>query len=304
MDLMQQIIQNNQLTPAELSAVNALYQQCQHHDQGAPVLYRHLLTEPRDGNKNALYYVNSQLVGFISLYLFYADACEITLFVHPKFRRQHIASRLLQQLSPLLKGYAVQQVIFSKHAPVSKRYDKWLVELGFAYQESEYCMRRLCANPAVIKPTPLMMRLATIHDIPAFIQIEQLCFAENPPHDTQHYLELLNNPQYTLVTASHQEQVIGKAHLYFEKNETPEASLSDIAILPAFQRQGFGGQLLAYSINHALSQHRTNLMLNVALDNQFNATQLYLQHGFEIEAQYDYWAIAQDKLNELIHMKP
>src|SRR4051812_19799815 len=94
----QRILQNNQLSALQLQQLHELAALCQTTDGGVPCLYPHLLKEKRETDNNLLYYKNNQLIGFLSVYFFYADACEISLMVHPDYRQQKIATQLLQPI--------------------------------------------------------------------------------------------------------------------------------------------------------------------------------------------------------------
>ena len=107
----------------------------------------------------------------------------------------------------------------------------------------------------------------------------------------------MNNPDYHLFIAEIEDQIIGKAHIRREKEV---AYLSDIAILPDFQKQGFGSELLTKMINEALQLGARELLLDVATHNTSNAVNLYLRHGFKILLQHDFWSISMGHLKHIV----
>ena len=275
------MIQNNQLDQEQLHQLNQLVASCKAIDGGTPVIYWHLLNQARATSSNCLYYVDAELVGFLSLYFFYEDACEISLLVHPADRRQGIATQLFEQSKPLLIAQSIQRVIFST-AP--SFVNLW----NLSYLETEYHMERLGPEPAPIQIIPgLDINLATMNDVTALAQIDSACFSNSETNTPRHFIELLSNPDYCLLMARFQGKSIGKAHLRRQGEDM--MVLSDIAILPEFQKQGYGSQLIAQSINYALKQNKSKIILDVSDNNPSNAQNLYLRYGFKVIAQYDYW---------------
>ncbi len=302
------IIETNQLNHLQLHQLDELNELCQKADQGAPALYRHLLVEKRPNNSALLYYknstadvcaaseqrhINEQLVGFLSAYFFYNHACEISVLVHPNYRHQKIATQLLQQILPLLTKKTIQRVIFSTSPSLT-----YLAEKGLTYQESEYRMERTDETMAPLTMPTLAVRHANMHDIPALLELDQRCFASEVNSSHDHMVGLLNNPHYTILIASYQGKSIGKAHL--RRQDASTTFLSDIAILPAFQGQGMGYELIAHAINEALREEKTRLVLDVSTSPASKALNLYLRHGFKIRLQYDYWTISLDQLRSLL----
>ncbi|STX44729.1 N-terminal GNAT family acetyltransferase [Legionella donaldsonii] len=287
------LICNNHVSDTQLSAIDDLAALCRAADGGVPPLYRHLLIEKRATDNNVFYYQDNHLAGFLSVYFFYEDACEISIIVDPTYRRQGIATQMLQSIMPLLLTKQINTVIFSTPAKLN---DEWLSRLGFHYQSSEYHMQRHSYEPVLISRRELTMRPATAADIPILSVIDEACFEAAKETDmAARFNSLLNDNNYVIFLASLQEKPVGKAHIRWQSDD---AILSDIAILPAYQRQGLGSELLAWCINNSLSQGKTHLALDVETSNQ-GALDLYTRHGFKTKDANDYWAISIDKLRTL-----
>lgn len=283
------IICNNQLNDSQLNAVNRLAELCHEADKGVPKNYHHLLTQKRTTENNVLYFQEDNLLGFLSVYFFYDDACEISLMVDPTHRRQGIARQLLRTIMPLLKAKDIKTLIFSAPPTIDKI---WLSRLGFSYQNSEYQMQRHSYEPILIANPELTVRKASLEDIPALCVIDEACFPKHQANMIQRFNNLFNDSNYTILIALINETAVGKAHIRWQTNG---AIFSDIAILPHYQHQGWGGELLAYCINHALILGKTNLILDVETSNR-NALKLYTRHGFKTTNINDYWAIPINKL--------
>ena len=287
------IISAHALNSLQLYQLNQLDELCQKVDKGAPALYRHILTEKRSSNNILLYYAKEQLIGFLSIYFFYHDAYEISVLVHPHHRRQKIATQLLQHILPRLIETRIQRLIFSSSASFA-----WLAKQGFSLIKSEYYMERDEAMPGTLCASILTIRHATINDIPILVNIDRTCFAENETNLSYHFAQLLKNPYYSLLIAHHEGKAIGKVHL--RKQDETLTFLSNLAILPSFQGQGFGHALLTYAIHEAFKQGNTKLALEVTTNPESRAFNLYLRHGFKIILHYHYWTISLTQLRSLI----
>lgn len=232
-------------------------------------------------------------MGFLSVYFFYSNACEVSVIVAPSHRRQGIAKRLLQTVMPLLLAKQMDTLLFSSPAEIN---EQWLSPMGFIYHNSEYQMQRHSFEPILLTKHRLHVRKATEKDILDLCAIDELCFPEEQDDMLARFNSLLNENNYTILLAFYQEKSVGKAHIRWQ---TDSAILSDIAIHPHSQGQGLGSELLSYCINHALSLGTTNLILDVETSNQ-NALNLYIRHDFKTINATDYWAIATHQLHTLL----
>ncbi|KTD24278.1 MULTISPECIES: GNAT family N-acetyltransferase [Legionella] len=286
-------IYNNQLNPVQLDAVNQLASLCREVDGSTPPLYPHILEQKRLHDSNVLYFQDNTLVGFLSVYFFYADACEVSVIVAPSHRRQGIAKQLLRTIMPLLVAKQMNNLIFSTPEAVN---DEWLSRFGFIYHHSEYQMQRQSFEPILITKQILTVRKATEKDIPLLCHIDELCFPEEEDNMPVRFNTLLEENNYTILLAFRQGRAVAKAHIRWQEDS---AILSDIAVLPKYQRQGLGSELLSYCINHALSRGTTTLVLDVETSNQ-NALNLYTRHGFKTINATDFWTIATQALHSFL----
>ena len=278
-----------QLEPQQLTELDALCADCKITDANIIPIYKHLISQYRPTSCNLRYYQHGKLVGFLSPFFFYEDACEIALMVAPASRRQGIATLMLKDVLPLLYKQQVKKIIFS--TPKDPNND-WLRSHGFCYKCSEYQMQSRQAEPIKITNKSLTIRPATEADIPSLYAIDNICFFEEHPMMTMHFHNLLQNPNYKLFVAVQEGEIIGKAHVHIQEDN---ARLTDIAILPHMQGRGFGSTLLAHCINHCLSAHQSNIILDVETNNK-RALSLYTRLGFVTSNAYDFWTIPIDAL--------
>ncbi|WP_188668218.1 GNAT family N-acetyltransferase [Legionella impletisoli] len=267
-----------------------LQRNCKAADQHLIPIYPHILMQPRQKPSTFLYYENKRLIGFISAYFFYDNACEVALMVDPLFRKQKIATLLFASLLPFIDSESVEHVIVSS---VEKAKDSWLPTWGFRYYESEYEMIRTSTEKVMLETPKLHFKKANANDISFLCNLDRLCFPDYPHDMRERLLTLLNDRNYRLVIASLNEIPVGKAHIHWMS--TKSARLSDIAILPEFQAQGLGRELIAHCINYALDQKRSMLYLDVQTKNS-HAIKLYTRLGFETDNMCDYWIITTKQL--------
>ncbi len=286
------LVYKNQLNKQELDLLRALAADCYTVDKGLPVIYYSLLEKVRAPEFTILCFVKNTLIGFLSAYFFSENTCEITLLVSPSYRRQGYGQQLLFALIPSLQDLGLHQLIFSMPAAINKN---WLTSLGFRYEHSEYQMLRQDLKPMVSETKKLTFQEAEEKDIAALIAIDSACFPSTMAMQA-HFKRMLEDPTYTLIMASYKEKIIAKAHIHWQAKETV---LSDIAVLPSYQKQGLGSELLTHCINQVLEKEHIKLTLQVEESNS-NAVNLYLRHGFSITNTIDFWTIPMEWLLALI----
>jgi ribosomal protein S18 acetylase RimI-like enzyme len=281
------LIQTHQLDKQQLIDLDELCDMCQKYDGNAVALYRHLLSQNRGRPSSILYYQDTLLVGFLGAFFFHTNACEIALMVSPKYRRQGIASRMLDVILPLIRSEGINTVIFSSPPELN---DLWFWASGLQKQGREYRMQRVSQESiSLVMPHQVFIRLATPADIPVLCTIGEACFPSEEDDRLTRFTSVLYDPHHTVFLITQHGMPVGKAHILWQENS---ARFSDIAILPTVQRQGLGGFLLSYCINHALLKGKTDLRLDVESHNQ-QALGLYTQLGFQINNAHDYWTIEE-----------
>jgi ribosomal protein S18 acetylase RimI-like enzyme len=281
----------NQLNDVQLKELEALLALCKKKDGSIPNVYTHILGQPRSLPASLLYYENKQLVGFLSVYFFYDEAVEVALVVHPSKREHGIAKRLITEIIPLVEYQEIPKLIFSSPAHLN---DQWLLAKGFKYLHSEYYMERDELNPLLITDHSLTFRKATMNDIPILSAIDKACFPKHHVESVERFQHLIEGREYQILIAIKNNKPIGKAHLRWQDKG---ATLSDIAILPAFQGKGLGTALITHCINQALIEGKPHLNLDVETHN-LKALNLYSRLGFLIQNACDYWEINIENLKK------
>ena len=276
------LISTDKLSNKQLNDLEVLSRHCKQIDGNTIPIYPHILAKLRAKPCSLLYYHQQQLIGFLSVFFFYSDSCEVAVLVDPIHRQQGIARQMLTQSLAIFDLQVIHTLLFSTTPAFS-----FLPQYGFNYRYSELQMKR---DSKIAVPEPrqsgLVIRRATHDDITALSVIDLACFPTQAAHMDARFSMLLNDPDYFLFIAHLDNCPIGKAHIQCIPDG---AHFADIAVLPDFQGNGFGKSLLAFCINYALHNQKYNLQLDVETDNK-NALKLYTGLGFSINNVCDYWA--------------
>lgn len=287
---------SQQLTESQQKDLDNLSAVCRDADGGLPALYPHILKQKRDTDNNAFYYHDNQLIGFLSVFFFYEDACEISIMVHPKHRRQGVALTLIEAVFPLLHLRRMKKLIFSTPFPIEQ---SWFPKLHFSYRQTEYYMERQSFAPILIANPKLRLEQATLKDVELLCMIDCAAFVGQYSLP-ERFFTLMSDKDYTVYLAYKDNQPVGKAHIRWQKDT---ALFSDIAILPLFQKQGLGSELISHCINLALMNGKVKMALDVETSNQ-KALNLYLRHGFKIIKTHNFWEIELQKFESFLRKHP
>lgn len=286
----------NQLNKDQLNDLELLKNECKKADGSVPNLYTHLLAQKRTLPSIVMYYDKQKLIGFLSVFFFYDDAVEVSIIIHPKHRRKGLAKKLLRNILPLVKEQGFFKLIFSSPAHLN---NQWLRDIGFNYMHSEHYMERNDLTPLLDYKNNLTYRTATEKDIPLLCVLDEACFFKQQDELIPRFEHILSDRTYEIVLAFENNNLIGKAHIRWEKHG---ATLSDIAVLPVRQGKGLGTALISHCINYALTEGKPNLNLDVETHNQ-KALNLYTRLGFLTQNSCDYWEIDLNELQKRVASK-
>ena len=278
------LTRTKQLDETSLIALQSLLGACQKVDGHIIPVYPHLLAEHRPGPSSLLYYDEGMLVGFLAIFHFHPDTCEITLLVDPTYRKQGLATALWGTMLPSVRAIrpSIKYLIVSTPSGL---HQAELEQHAFKFQHSEYNMAYSNNTPCMIPETPLTMRPAEHSDIPSLCIIDKACFDPNRQQAALRFERTLDNPNVHVFIAEHHHQIIGQVHLTFENTQT---RITDLAVLPDLQKQGFGHALIAHCLAYAYKHQQYRVVLVVAAQNQ-RALLLYQNLGFKTYNAVDYY---------------
>lgn len=283
---MQKNLETFWLTELNLNQYNDVRQllsACEKVDKGAPLIYSNSLLNTRVPAVNGLVYYHQKLIAFVSAYLFYSTACECSLMVLPKYRGRGIAKSLLKVLIPILKSQQMKAMYFTAGQAFEIR-DQPQISL----YSCEYQLAIESETPIIPTNTRLAFRPATVDDIDDMCELDQACFAHHEVHTmAKRFWEVIQSPQYHIIVGELDGHCIAKAHIQWLENES---RLSDIAVYPIYQRQGFGSEVVHTCLVESQLRGFNKVILEVESKNE-GALKLYLNQGFQIQKATNLWQV-------------
>ncbi|MCG3138269.1 MAG: Mycothiol acetyltransferase [Phycisphaerae bacterium] len=184
--------------------------------------------------------------------------------------------RVLNKYS-LLRQYIPTQVATSmKSAPATGRQD--------------HC-HAVAETPLIHASPDIQLRRATIADLPALQQLEQLCFST--PTESFHRRQIRNlirNPRAQVWVASHGTNIRAWSVGLLRRHKTGlSGRLYAVAVHPAARGQHVGQLLVEYTLEQMINQGTRRIYLQVREDN-LPAISLYTKLGFVDRGQLqDYY---------------
>lgn len=281
------IKQNDQLSDIELKNLMCLANVCVQHDGVIIKLHWDIIKHQREITGNFLCYDEDNLIGYLSFFLFEEDAVHISAMVHPEYRRQSIFLRLLQAACIEIINLGINKIKFS--IPIENEMAKLcLSTLGGEFSYFEYKMARTSHLPEVLASNILTIRNACIDEVALIAEMDSICFNSDYAIILQRYQDTMRDANRQIWLAYLGDECIGKAHVCFEGNK---AFIHDVAILPGYQKNGYGTFLLKYLINRLIQLHDCHQMhLEVDAKND-SALNMYKKCGFKITNTYEYWTL-------------
>lgn len=278
------LLTTHQLSQSNLKALKALLSACQMNDNAVIPVYPHLLKCHRQGLSSLLFYQKSKLIGFLACFHFYPDAAEIALLIHPEYRQQGIAKTLWETMLPQLPMLYpdLRYLIISTPQGLNQT---WFKQHHFHFENTEYNMTCTPYIPETPQQQAYTIKTADSHDINQLYLLDHTCFNTDRPDPIQRITKLLETPNIKILLLCHQQRVIGQVHLVLKKHQV---WITDFAIRPDMQQQGFGEALLSYCLKYIHKHHPKKIHLTVSNQNQ-SALHLYQNMGFQIYNAVDYY---------------
>ncbi|MDX6238106.1 MAG: [ribosomal protein S18]-alanine N-acetyltransferase [Kribbellaceae bacterium] len=139
----------------------------------------------------------------------------------------------------------------------------------------------------------MRIRLAGLADLPAVLELDQVCFGSEAWGPASWADEFGRIGQDRVVLVADEGAVVGYAALLVPTAAEDPVDLLRIAVTPAERRTGIGGRLLTAALASAAGR---TMLLEVA-DSNKNAWALYAGAGFvEISRRHGYYPGGEDAL--------
>lgn len=283
-----------QLGPDALSAIRQLVAACEAAEP-APVRISWSMLQARPGLTPLDFccYQDGLLVGFLFMDHYDPKERETVILVHPAYRRRGIGLALLAEAREECRQTGVEHmVLVCEQRAVSGKAFVEHVGVRFDFAEHEMALRDY--QPRHALASRLSLRRAELDDLDAMVFIQAGSFDEAEDTVRQRLLQHWQDQssrQYIAALASEEPgtaEPVGMVRLTAEDHET---GIYGLGVAPAYQRRGYGRQIVEEAIRIARSADPEEpIMLDVDVDNT-RAFNLYSSCGFQVRATYDYYAL-------------
>ena len=282
------IIETNQLSLEQTHQIKTLESTVKQYDTTRKSVYlSNQFNENLDMPAFFLAYASERLVGILTVYADERPKAEITVFVHPEFRNQGIATKLktkalavLQQYGFNVMTFVTEKIFMDTHPLMSKNWH-------YREEEVEYLLQLLVLKD-IQSHQDVKVRLAIADDIETLANIQALAFESSVELGRQYVENALIDTEIELWSIIWRDEIVGTVSI---DTSTDVDFYFGVAIHPSFQKQGIGKMALQ-SILRARQSKRVQ-QLQVEAENRA-AIKLYTANGFDIISEIRY--ISEEKV--------
>ncbi|HET8844703.1 MAG TPA: GNAT family N-acetyltransferase [Ktedonobacteraceae bacterium] len=290
----QRLLQKHALTPKELADLEHLTAICNTYESLLMRLDHNMLKLPLlPTNDFFLLYRDEQLIGCLLLDRYHSDVKEVMIAVHPDFRRQGIARRLLAVAREECLSRGIRRMLFVCET-LSKSGQAFIRSMKAGREFAEHFMLLQDFQPHGQFDDHLLFREALFDDLDALATILAADFNDSKERAKQHVRRSWERPAQQFYIATYGEEDVGCAEPVgtLRVEETPDNfAIYGFFVRPEYRGRGHGRQMLEEIILTLRARHTWPIALDVD-SNNFTALNLYLSCGFAIDRTYEYYAFA------------
>lgn len=241
---------------------------------------------PSPQTQAVLCYEDGQLVGLLAVQRGIGEA-ELTIVVHPEYRRRGIGSALLQTAKKECEGQGTERCLLVCQES-SKSGKAFVQSIGANYRFSEYKMK-LEDRPvgAQVSEQSIRMYQASFRDRTLLASITATSFGKPEEENLQRYTRDIPKPTHRFFIATLDNQRIGSFGVVSSRDRVWIVALG---VLPEYRKRGYGRQMLTRIVRMLLKEGHHEVLIEVQTDNK-NALRLYRTCGFKEQAEYGYYIV-------------
>lgn len=228
--------------------------------------------------------LDHQTVGFLSVYADEPGQAEVSVYVLPDYRRQGIASTLLQEFSKIAEKYDLSQIEYISEVKFLADHPTFAEKFDYDLKEMEIWLEQAAGTfPEEEKEgvEVLLGKKEMVAEIAAF----QSQIFEMPMETALHYAsQALESPDSLLYVLKKDGQIVASCSVdtTFGSNH-----LFSLAVDQAFQGQGLGSHLVRSILNDLASRNGQVCQIVVEAQNA-GALRLYERLGFKRKSETVY----------------
>jgi ribosomal protein S18 acetylase RimI-like enzyme len=280
----QGLVKKQTLTEAEATSIEQLITMCNNYEGLHMRIDTGALHQRPGGETNGfLYYEDGILVGYLFVEGWGSRDRELTVMVHPDYRRRGICSSLLAAATDECRQRAIEKLILvCEHVSQSGLAFVHAIQAQYEYSEHEMILGTFRERRRTHKG--LDIRQANKHDLDAIVSI-LAADSGNVKSVGQWVEKLFDDPSSRFYMATLDDKPLGCLRLEFMSDQI---GIYAFEVRLGYRGLGYGRQMLEAAIRTIRSESQKRIMLDVETDNA-NAIGLYLSCGFEIKTTYDYY---------------
>ena len=228
--------------------------------------------------------LDHQTVGFLSVYADEPGQAEVSVYVLPDYRRQGIASALLQEFSKIAEKFELYQIEYISEAKFLADYPTFSEKFDYDLKETEIWLEQAAGTfPEEEKEgvEVLLGKKEMVAEIAAF----QSQIFEMPMETALHYAsQALESPDSLLYVLKKEGQIVASCSVdtTFDSNY-----LFALAVDQVFQGQGLGSHLVRSILNDLSGRNGQVCQIVVEAQNT-GALRLYERLGFKRKSEAVY----------------
>lgn len=295
--LLKQLTKLSKLHKNDLRIIKNLVDISAQHDGFRVRLYWNILQNRLTQEFNdLLYFMDGNLVGYIGLFTFEVDEAELSIVVHPKYRRQGIGKKLLAEALLELQQRHIPKSLWI--CPQGSLIDKdYLQPLSPEYTFSQIEMITTQV-PEFTDLPEVRLRLATTADLPLIAKIGMIGFQSSYTEALQRFTENMQEKSRKIwLLSTPENENVGKIHVRFD--DTHVAFIHDLCVLPEYRGKRLAMAMIVKTMHMLRQEGYKVFTLDVETDNE-GALKLYLQCGYQKVSAYDYWRVPTQSMLQLV----
>lgn len=247
----------------------------------------------RDMNWLFLAYMDSRLVGVLSLFVPTRVEAEVSAVVHLQYRRQGVFKVLLGAALVEIQKYAVPSVLLLCE-PESASGKAVMAHLGARHEFSEYAMKYDSKRTPPVSSGRVTLQKVAFADTLAMVQMNQQVFGGSYEDNLSMVVNTLAADERVQYMALVDGTPVGMCCVSQKEKET---SIFGLGILPAYQGKGYGREMLNAILDMLIAFGPQDILLDVNSVND-KAFNLYKSSGFAVTSCFEYHRIGVEELTQ------
>lgn len=240
-----------------------------------------------------LNYQQNQLVGVGTIYAEDNELAEVAVIVHPQYRHQHRARKIISQIKKICRDYQIKEIgyktetrFYQQHPDYFNQYvinreaePEVILEFGIDHQlVNETLGSLLCeSDDSLIQVSQVLPQ-----EYPKIAQILADCFDESYDGERQFVEQIAGDDTMVLFRFYSQNEIIGTCSIEVHPKVV---YLFAVAIKKSHQNKGIGTNALARLTTYLTEKYNRPLQIQAEIDNQ-RAIKVYQKLGFKLVSEW------------------